>query len=635
MSDTLSNLAATTLGAAPAIGPQPAAFFAPQARPPAAPLPDAVARLRASPIIPDAAPAGLPAPPRLVRDPALIDRPAPSLRRLVQATAVAGGLITPLPHWSPPLVEDPDPGAAFTTAEDAMPGVTREPGSMAGQAGPRATEMASPARQAIQPPATDGPPADQPFRSEPASSQRAAEERRPAELIGSIQTDPAPASTAPAELTAMEAAIVDRSPSLVQPAAPAQPDSLEIALASTEAPADRTAPAEATRRKTLGTQPGEVIPESPIRATPAGSTGPDSTGTALGPAGSTPPDPLAGDQPPGIATGQAKSSVPARANQGLVNRGRQDPAGAPLKPAATAPLETGRPGVRVDNVQPSEEIRAGAAGPDSRDPLPVVSGPAPAPRPLQAASKQGRPLPDHGQVSVVYGQALAEHGQAPAEHGQAPIDHDQVSDEQGQALARHGRASAGQESDRPPRGSLRPPVNLEPARVAAPGTEGFGHIPPGPGQSVLIDMADGRQYPAEGTVVAGRSLPVTQPAGASQIRPTLEPEFSDAGPTLQSLPLSEQPGRPQPPAGDKMDQADSAGIRPDVGSPIRPVLQPLPGTADRPVSPAPPPRPTIEITIGRVEVRLRPEAARPPQPAPRPKPALSLDDYLSRQGRGR
>jgi hypothetical protein len=316
----------------------------------------------------------------------------------------------------------------------------------------------------------------------------------------------------------------------------------------------------------------------------------------------------------------------------------------------------------MDNVQPSAEIRAVAAGPDSRDPLPAVSGPVPAPQPLQAASKQERPLADHGQVSVV--------------QGEAPAEHDQALVEQGQALAGHGRASAGQESDLPPRGSLRPVADLGLAPVAAPGTEGFGHIPPGPGQPVPVDMADGRQYPAEGTVFAAQSPPATQPAGASQTRPTLEPESSDAGQTLQplarseqpdrsqspagdktdraystgiqpdvgspiqpalqpTLTLSEQPGRPQPPAGDKTDRAYSAGIQPGDGSPIRPVLQPLPGTADRPASPAPPARPTIEITIGRVEVRLRPEATWPPQPASRPKPTLSLDDYLSRQGRGR
>ena len=50
-----------------------------------------------------------------------------------------------------------------------------------------------------------------------------------------------------------------------------------------------------------------------------------------------------------------------------------------------------------------------------------------------------------------------------------------------------------------------------------------------------------------------------------------------------------------------------------------------------------PAAPTIEITIGRVEVR----AVQPPAPAPRPKttsphaPALSLEEYLRNQNGGR
>jgi len=114
MSDALSHLAAVTLGDMPSIRPRPAAFFAPQVRPPAAPLPDVVAALRAAPAPPLPPRPILPTAPPLVGDPTLIVRPAPSLRQLVRATATAGDLITPLSFWSPPLAEEMehDPSSA-------------------------------------------------------------------------------------------------------------------------------------------------------------------------------------------------------------------------------------------------------------------------------------------------------------------------------------------------------------------------------------------------------------------------------------------------------------------------------------------------------------------------------------------
>jgi hypothetical protein len=46
--------------------------------------------------------------------------------------------------------------------------------------------------------------------------------------------------------------------------------------------------------------------------------------------------------------------------------------------------------------------------------------------------------------------------------------------------------------------------------------------------------------------------------------------------------------------------------------------------------------PPITVTIGRIEVRAtRPEPARPVVRAPRPQPRLTLDAFLSREGRGR
>ena len=81
--------------------------------------------------------------------------------------------------------------------------------------------------------------------------------------------------------------------------------------------------------------------------------------------------------------------------------------------------------------------------------------------------------------------------------------------------------------------------------------------------------------------------------------------------------------------------------------PLTPALQP------RPVSPVPPRLnpvsqpafgessnlraaevPTIQVTIGRIEIRATPPAA--PVPKPRPaSPTLSLDDYLRQRNEGR
>jgi hypothetical protein len=46
--------------------------------------------------------------------------------------------------------------------------------------------------------------------------------------------------------------------------------------------------------------------------------------------------------------------------------------------------------------------------------------------------------------------------------------------------------------------------------------------------------------------------------------------------------------------------------------------------------------PAITVSIGRIEVRAsRPEPARTVARTPRPQPRLTLDAFLSRQGRGR
>jgi hypothetical protein len=88
-------------------------------------------------------------------------------------------------------------------------------------------------------------------------------------------------------------------------------------------------------------------------------------------------------------------------------------------------------------------------------------------------------------------------------------------------------------------------------------------------------------------------------------------------------------------------QAAPPLLRPQVSAQLRP---PVGDLIAAPAAPAPPPRrdrpgsvlsgPPVEVTIGRVEIRVAPPAAdrsERAQPAPAPPPALSLEEYLRRR----
>jgi hypothetical protein len=84
-----------------------------------------------------------------------------------------------------------------------------------------------------------------------------------------------------------------------------------------------------------------------------------------------------------------------------------------------------------------------------------------------------------------------------------------------------------------------------------------------------------------------------------------------------------------------------AHLPPQAAGSIRP---PLPSRAEgtrgikspEPVQSARPSQPSIQVSIGRVEVRaVFPEAPARRPPAPRSRPTVSLDDYLNQRNRGR
>jgi hypothetical protein len=78
-----------------------------------------------------------------------------------------------------------------------------------------------------------------------------------------------------------------------------------------------------------------------------------------------------------------------------------------------------------------------------------------------------------------------------------------------------------------------------------------------------------------------------------------------------------------------------AGRGPQPGSPTVVPALPAPAPPAAPREEQQPPRPAINVTIGRVEVRA--VFAPPPQPAPRPQPApaMSLEEYLKQRDGGR
>lgn len=196
----------------------------------------------------------------------------------------------------------------------------------------------------------------------------------------------------------------------------------------------------------------------------------------------------------------------------------------------------------------------------------------------------------------------------------------------------------------------------EPDRRVVPSTERGQSVVSAPA-ATQPQRATAGETAAEDTLLlppsgpAMRALPVG-PSRRAVATLSVRPTQSDRGfgPTAW---LPEEPaGAPEQSSKKRVDEA-SAPRHEMTGAPLlmplAPAESPPPSRQNAPrrrgehgqvattaLSPAP--SPTIEITIGRVEVR----AVHPPAPATRPKPAspptarVSLEDYLrDQQGRGR
>jgi hypothetical protein len=187
-----------------------------------------------------------------------------------------------------------------------------------------------------------------------------------------------------------------------------------------------------------------------------------------------------------------------------------------------------------------------------------------------------------------------------------------------------------------------PALNLPPRSAAGPplaGTRAAG------GEPALLRPVLDAQFAAQPPRPVGAAETGWQAPGRSGAAVA-----APAGGTLETASLAAEPARPlvvervvTPPG-----EAKTAGIFEPPARPVEPPRRtPTPGViaqprvrrvADVPVpGQAPPgampaPAPTVQVTIGRIEVRAAPPAPAPAQRATRPAP-MTLDEYL-RQRKG-
>jgi len=133
-------------------------------------------------------------------------------------------------------------------------------------------------------------------------------------------------------------------------------------------------------------------------------------------------------------------------------------------------------------------------------------------------------------------------------------------------------------------------------------------------------------HPSEGRTI---TPVVVAPLSPSPVRPVVVPTSRRDQPSET---------RATPREVSRKREMEAASARPaQAAAPSSAPLPHLPFPVVRspsvPVREAPPPAPTIQVTIGRIEVRATPPAAAPARAARSATPRLSLEDYLrSRSG---
>ena len=210
------------------------------------------------------------------------------------------------------------------------------------------------------------------------------------------------------------------------------------------------------------------------------------------------------------------------------------------------------------------------------------------------------------------------------------------------------RAAAFEDPPAPATSSPRLPVpagELAPARRhrrrAGPGAEpAAAEISPAPSAEMPRTPA-GAAPPAHAPLAPpATSMPT---AAARWMPPAASPPVErSAGPAA--------PGDQRQRAGDRTDPRATGRLQPPMilaqparSTPLPPTAAPFPGTATRLPRGTRPERPaegttapTIQVTIGRLEVRATPPPAAGSrlESAPAPRPAPTLEDYLRRRSRG-
>lgn len=166
----------------------------------------------------------------------------------------------------------------------------------------------------------------------------------------------------------------------------------------------------------------------------------------------------------------------------------------------------------------------------------------------------------------------------------------------------------------------QPPVNHAPAAIQ----------PAPPRQPVLAPPAPvnvtptSRHHRAEPQPATETHPPVIIREQITQLKQVIETRAPSTPPLVETV--REQPIQPAPPV--------KAAIRPEQIKPFTPANGRAPHHQP-PVTPPTEPTPTIQITIGRIEVRATPPPpAKVEQKQPR-TPVMSLDDYLRQRNGGR